>query len=193
MCLLVLILWAPPTSSLFLPWLWSLKPNPLWRLQNCVGNVLQRSHSSFPNYTNFCKGSAQRLSSKAPATNFYGVIMNLPWFSLTLFDQFLVFGPLPLISESNIFLPWHSQLPNNALLCDIRVQNCLSVSKTHIFYKYVIFKHPLSLWPNFSAAATPWVGLTDIHIQGLWDTFPSLKNCLFLTIEKDILNLQFFL
>ena len=39
-----------------------------------------------------------------------------------------------------------------------------------------------SLWPNFSAAATPC--LADIHIQGLWDAFPSPRNYLFLTIEK---------
>ena len=32
--------------------------------------------------------------------------------------------------------------------------------------------------------ATPWMGLADIHIQGLWDAFPSLRNCPFLTIEK---------
>ena len=41
--------------------------------------------------------------------------------------------------------------------------------------------------------ATPWMGLADIHIQGLWDAFPSLRNCPFLTIKKAILNLQFFL
>ena len=60
----------------------------------------------------------------------------------------------------------------------------LSHLQDGIFYKYVVFKHPLPLWPNFSTAATPWMGLVDIHIQGLWDAFPSLRNCLFQTIEK---------
>ena len=32
--------------------------------------------------------------------------------------------------------------------------------------------------------ATPWMGLADIHIQGLWEAFPSLRNCPFLTIKK---------
>ena len=60
----------------------------------------------------------------------------------------------------------------------------LSHLQDGIFYKYVVFKHALSLWPNFSTAATPWMGLVDIHIQGLWDAFPSLRDCLFQTIEK---------
>ena len=51
----------------------------------------------------------------------------------------------------------------------------------------------LSAWINRREKQTPWMGLVDIHIQGLWDAFPSLRNCSFLTIEKDILNLQFFL
>ena len=37
--------------------------------------------------------------------------------------------------------------------------------------------------------ATLWIGLVDIHIQWLWDAFQSLRNCPFLTIKKDILNL----
>ena len=32
--------------------------------------------------------------------------------------------------------------------------------------------------------ATPWMGLAVIHIQGLWDALPSLRNCPFLTIKK---------
>ena len=36
---------------------------------------------------------------------------------------------------------------------------------------------------------TPWMGLADIHIQGLWDAFPSLRNCPFLTIEKGYFKL----
>ena len=36
---------------------------------------------------------------------------------------------------------------------------------------------------------TLWMGLADIHIQWLWDAFQSLRNCPFLTIKKDILNL----
>ena len=82
----------------------------------------------------------------------------------------------------------------------------LSHLQDGIFYKYAVLKHIISLWrnffvvvtlslwlnffvaatpslwPNFSEAATPC--LADIHIQELWDAFPSLKNYLFLTIEK---------
>ena len=36
--------------------------------------------------------------------------------------------------------------------------------------------------------ATPWMDLADIHTQWLWDAFPSLRNCPFLIIKKDILN-----
>ena len=70
--------------------------------------------------------------------------------------------------------------------------------KTRIFYKYVVFKHPCSLFYQISSQqqhtpfsvnqqerkATPWMGLADIHIQWLWDAFQSLRNCPFLIIKK---------
>ena len=57
-----------------------------------------------------------------------------------------------------------------------------SSSRTLFLFNQFSSQRQHSLWPNFSAAATPC--LADIHIQGLWDAFPSLRDCLFLTIEK---------
>ena len=73
--------------------------------------------------------------------------------------------------------------------------------KTHIFYKYVVFKHSFSftqflcsgntlplVWLNRRQIATTWMGLADIHWQ--WDFFQSQRNRLFPTIKKkDILNM----
>ena len=70
--------------------------------------------------------------------------------------------------------------------------------KTRIFYKYVVFKHPCSLFYQISSQqqhtpfsvnqqdrkATLWMGLADIHIQWLWDAFQSQWNCPFLSIKK---------
>ena len=82
--------------------------------------------------------------------------------------------------------------------------------KKIFFYKYAVLKHirallriffvaatlsfwwnsfvaaTSSLWPNSSVPATPC--LADIHIQELWDVFPSLKNYRFLIIEKGHFN-----
>ena len=57
-----------------------------------------------------------------------------------------------------------------------------SSSSTLFLFDQFSSQRQHSLWPKFSAAETPC--LANIHIQGLWDAFPSLKNCLFLTIEK---------
>ena len=57
-----------------------------------------------------------------------------------------------------------------------------SSSSTLFLFDQFSSQRQHSLWPNFSAAATPC--LADIHIQGLWDAFLSLRNYLFLTIEK---------
>ena len=57
-----------------------------------------------------------------------------------------------------------------------------SSSSTLFLFDQFSSQRQHSLWPKFSAAATPC--LADIYIQGLWDAFPSLKNCLFQTIEK---------
>ena len=59
-----------------------------------------------------------------------------------------------------------------------------SSSSTPFLFDQFSSQRQHSLLPNFSTAATPWMGVVDIHIQGLWDAFPSLRNCLFQTIEK---------
>ena len=69
--------------------------------------------------------------------------------------------------------------------------------KTHIFYKYVVFKHPCSLFYQISSQRqrttssvnqqewkATWMGLADIHILWLWDAFQSQWNCPFLIIKK---------
>ena len=69
------------------------------------------------------------------------------------------------------------------------------ISKTRIFYKYVVFKHSLSftqflrsgntlpsVWLNRRQIATAWMGLADINffnIHWLWDFFQSQRNRLF--------------
>ena len=99
------------------------------------------------------------------------------------------------------------QLRRHAKIQVLRLEPLI---RRFFFYKYAVLKHirPLlriffvaatlsfwrnsfvaatpSLWPNSSVSATPC--LADIHIQELWDAFPSLKNYRFLIIEKGHFN-----
>ena len=74
--------------------------------------------------------------------------------------------------------------------------------KTHIFYKYVVFKHPFSLLHKFFAAATHSLqrestGVKSNNMDGprrhskytLTIHFQSQGNCPFLIIKKDTLNM----
>ena len=63
--------------------------------------------------------------------------------------------------------------------------NTSSSSTFFLFYQISLQRqHTSSSVNQQKGEATTCMGLADIHIQGLWDAFPSLKNCLFLTIEK---------